>query len=282
MLVAVSLGCVSAPPVLAEVRIGVVAPRSYMDTVQRWSPLGAYLSQALKEKVEIVPLLAKQLIPATDEGKVDIFLSQNSHTVYVLEKTKGKLLVTLNTLEGPRFGGVILSKKGSGITTAKDVKGKRVSTSSKESAGGYHFQLYHLYKNGVREADLAEVVELHKQDNSLLALARGLVDVAFLRTGVFEQMVKEGSAKEGDYVIVDSRQNPEFNQVHSTDLYSEWYVTVTPKVSPELSKAMKAALLSITAESKVATHARIKGFVEPLDITPVREMLKQLKLAPYN
>ena len=95
-------------------------------------------------------------------------------------------------------------------------------------------------------------------------------------------MVKEGSAKESDYVIVDSRQNPEFNQVHSTDLYPEWYVTVTPKVNPELSKAMKAALLAITAESEVATHARIKGFVEPLDITPVREMLKQLKIARYN
>ena len=86
MLVAASLGCVSAPPVLAEVRIGVVAPRSCVDTVQRWSPLGAYLSQVLKEKVEIVPLLSEQLIPATDEGKVDIFFSHNSHAVYALEK----------------------------------------------------------------------------------------------------------------------------------------------------------------------------------------------------
>ena len=30
MLVAASLGCVSAPPVLAEVRIGVVAPRALL------------------------------------------------------------------------------------------------------------------------------------------------------------------------------------------------------------------------------------------------------------
>lgn len=46
--------------------------------------------------------------------------------------------------------------------------------------------------------------------------------------------------------------------------------------------SIETALLAITPESEVAAHARNKGFVEPLDITPVRDMLKNLKFAPYN
>lgn len=271
-----------AEMVYADVRLGIVAPRTYTETVVRWTPFGKYLSHALNEKVEIIPLLSEQLIPAADAGTVDVFFSHSSHVVYLLEKSQGKTLVTLNTLDGTRFGGVLIAKKDSGITAAKDVKGKRVSTSSKESAGAYHFPLYHLYKSGVFEKDLAQVLELKKQDNSLLSLANGVVDVAFIRTGVFEQLVNEGSVKGDEYIIVDSRKNPEFNQLHSTDLYPEWYVTATPKVTAEWAQKLKTALLAITPESEVAVHARIKGFVEPLDITPVRDMLKNLKFAPYN
>lgn len=268
--------------VYADVRMGVVAPRTYTDTAQRWSPFGKYLSEIMGEKVEIVPLLSDQLLSTADAGTMDVFFTHSSHVVYLLEKAQGKPLVTLNTLDGTRFGGVLVAKKGAGITTAKDVKGKRVSTSSRDSAGAYHFPLYHLYKSGVLEKDLAQVMELKKQDNSLLSLANGVVDVAFIRTGVFEQLVKEGSIKSDDYVIVDNQHVPDFNTLLSTDLYPEWYVTATPKVSTEWAQKLKTALLAITPESEVAKQTKIKGFVEPLDVTPVREMLKNLKFAPYN
>lgn len=267
----------------ADLNLAVVAPRTYTEAATRWAPLAQYLSAALNEQVEITPLLSGQLLPATDSGKFDAYLSHSSHAVYLMEKVGGRPLATLNTLVGSQFGGVMIAKKDSNIRTAKDVKGKRVSTSTKQSAGAYQFPLYHLVTNGVQEADLALVLELRKQDNSLLALENGIVDVAFMRTGVFEQMVAEGIVKPENYVVVDQQTQNGFPQVHSTALYPEWLFVVVPsKVDDKKSEQLKAILLGLQADSEAAIRAHIKGFIEPLDLSQVRTMLRELKMPPFN
>ena len=267
----------------ADLNIGVVAPRTYAEAAARWAPLAQYLSAALNEPVQISPLLSGQLHPATDSGKFDAYLSQSSHAVYMMEKVGGRPLATLNTLAGSRFGGVMIAKKDSNIRTATDVKGKRVSTSTKQSAGAYHFPLYHLVTHGVQEADLALVMELKKQDNSLLALENGIVDVAFMRTGVFEQMVAERTVNPENYVVVDQQKEDGFPQAHSTALYPEWLFVVIPnKVDDKKAEKVKAILLGLQADSEVAIRAHIKGFIEPLDLSPIRTMLRDLKMPPFD
>ena len=267
----------------ADLKIGVVAPRTYAESAARWAPLARYLSAALNEQVQITPLLGSQLIPSTDSGAFDAYLSHSSHAVYLMEKVGGRALATLNTQAGSRFGGVMIAKKDSNIRAAKDVKGKRVSTSTKQSAGAYHFPLYHLVTHGVQEADLALVMELKKQDNSLLALENGVVDVAFMRTGVFEQMVAEGAVNPENYVVVDQQKTEDFPQVHSTALYPEWLFVVVPsKVDDTKSEKLKTILLGLPPDSDAAIRANIKGFIEPSDLSSVKTMLRDLKIPPFD
>lgn len=45
---------------------------------------------------------------------------------------------------------------------------------------------------------------------------------------------------------------------------------------------MKAAALAVKADSAAATAAKVKGFVEPVSVSELKEALKALKLPRYG
>jgi hypothetical protein len=53
-------------------------------------------------------------------------------------------------------------------------------------------------------------------------------------------------------------------------------------VSKETAAKVKAALVEITDTMPAAQAARVRGFVEPLPLDGMREVLKTLNLPPYK
>ena len=268
----------------ADLRLGVLANRGELEATARWTEFANYLGGELGQTVVLIPLPPEKVAAAAKAGEVDFVLSHSPHTVLLKESLGGEVLATLNTPAGAEFGGVIIAKKGSGIHSAEDLRGKQVmSLKFKSAAGAYIFQSYHLVQKGVDpHRDLGSLREGKKQDDLVLAVRNGLIDAAFVRTGLMETMQKEGKIRLDEFEIVDRREDAGFPFVHSTALYPEWCFTALPGVSPELAQQTQAILLKVTPDMPMAQKARIKGFVEARPLSELTDALRTLQIEPFG
>lgn len=272
------------PVAQASISIGVIAPRGELKSMKRWSDFSKYMSDKVGEKVEIKPLSPKKLIPAVKAGKVDFVLSNPTQAVILQEVHGATPLATLNKKSGSQFAGVIIAKKGSGISKAEDLKGKKVmALKFRRAAGAYTFQTYHLHQKGIDpHKDFASFKEGKKQDDLVLAVKAGVIDAAFVRSGMLENMSKEGKISMDDFVIVEQRTGDGLGLVHTTQLYPEWYLSAAKGADASMSDKIKTASLSLQASDKAAQTAKIKGFVTPVSMDSMKQALKALKIKPYN
>ncbi len=266
-----------------EISVGIIANRGAIAVMKRWGELGKYLAKETGSHVRIVPLKPNKITAAAEKGSVDYILTNPVLTLIIKEKYGATPLVTLNRNSGSQFAGVIFSKKGSGITKATDLKGKKVmSYKFKKSAAAYVFQVKHVMDQNVKpHEDFAKFIEAKKQDDIVYAVRSGMMDGGFIKSGLLEAMSKEGKIKLDEFEIVD-QQKDELSQVHSTALYPEWYFTATKAAKGEINKKVSAALLKLKPNHIAAKKGKIKGFVKPLSLDSMAATLKALKLPPYE
>lgn len=266
----------------AEIVVGVVAPRGALKAMKKWSEFGSYLESQVGDKVTIKPLPPAKLLGEADS--VDYMLANPTQSVVLTESKGAKELATLSKKNGPQFAGVIVAKKGSGITKAADLKGKKVmSLKFKVAAGAYVFQTYHLSKKGVNpHKDFASFKEGKKQDDLILAVKAGVIDAAFVRSGILEAMAKEGKINMDDFEIVDQRKTKGFKLAHTTVMYPEWYFLKMPKASKSNAQKVASAVLNLKSDSPAAKKAKITGFVKPVSMKNIKLAMKELQVPPYN
>lgn len=275
----VSQGLVHA----AEVKVGVMASRGNLKAIKRWNEMGKYLSSETGTKIKIVPLKPNKTIDAVSAGKVDYMLANPVLTVAMQEKLGTTPMVTMKKKSGAQFAGVIIAKKGSGISRAADLKGKKVmGYKFKRSAAAYVFQVKHLMDAGINaHKDFSIFKEAKGQDDIVLAVKAGAFDAGFIKSGLLEAMAKEGKIKLTDFVIIDQKKDG-LTALHSTKLYPQWYMSSTSKADKALSVKIKSALLKLSSDNKASKKAKIVGFVNPLSLDDLKSTLQALKLPPYN
>lgn len=267
----------------AAVKIGINAPRGELKAMKQFAPLGVYLEKEIGEKVVLVPNKVATLMKLMEKGDLDYVLANPVQTIMMQEERGAIPLATMAKKHGPHFAGVIIAKKGAGITTAADLKGKKVMSLNPAAAGAYVFQTYYLVQQGIDpRKDFAAFIEGKKLDDLVLAVKAGAMDAAFIKTGILESMAKDGKIKMDEFVVVDARQDPGFPPVHTTPLYPLWYFSATKKADAAVSSKMKAALLKLEASHPASKTAKIAGFVEALSLDTLKDALKTLKLRPYN
>jgi len=277
----VSLGSTVA---IAQVKVGVLAPRGALKAMGKWTELGKYLGGKIGQEVKIIPVSVSKGIDKAAKGDFDFFLSNPVQTL-ILKKSNGwQPIASMEKNSGQKFAGVIISKKGSGITKSADLKGKKVmSLKINKAAGAYIFQAYHLQQNGIDVgSDLGSLKEGRKQDDLVFAVKAGAIDAAFVRSGLLENMAKSGKIKIDDFEIVDQRTDDGFNLVHTTILYPEWFLSASGNTDAKLVASITAAALSLTKDSKAATKARIKKFVAPLPLGDLETALSSLGVPPFG
>lgn len=270
--------------VAKQIEVGVLANRGVSEAIKRWIGLGNYLSNELGVRVKIRTLRLSNVIPAAKDKTVDFILANPVQTLIMREKYAIKPLATLHKKSGTQFAGVIVSKKGSGITKGEHLKGKKViSMKHRVAAGGYLFQAYHLHQSGIEvHKDFATFGAGSKQDFLVMLVKNGQYDAAFIRTGILESMSKAGKISMDDFEIVDKKNDSGISLVHSTALYPEWFFSAISTTSDDLGAKMQAALLKISPASKVAKDAKINGFVKPLSLDGLKYAMKTLKLPPFD
>lgn len=272
------------------IKIGVLAKRGVVPTLERWRPTADYLSQALPgRKFEIVPLDFEEVHQAARVRSINFLITNSSYYV-LLESDHGlSRIATMVNLLGDipqnQFGGVILTRADrSDINRLSDLRGKSFWAVSPESLGGWLAGWREFNAQGIRPGhDLGLLKFSGTHDSVVMAVHSGIADAGTVRTDTLETMAAEGKISLADFKILNQQtDSSDFTYLLSTRLYPEWPFAALPHTDPDLVNDVTTALLQMPNSSNAARSAKIAGWNSPDDYQPIYDLLRERHLSLYQ
>jgi len=275
----------------SQVRIGVLAYRGSEHAVRMWKPTTDYLTSRIPgHTFVLVPLDFEDINPEVSKGGVDFILANSS--IYVeLEYLYGvSRIATMKKKAATRdgfitlFGGVIFTRADrKDITSLEALKGKSFVAVDETSLGGWRVAWRELKEHGINPGkDLSSLTFAGTHDAAVLAVRSGNADAGTVRTDILESMEQDNRISLREFRILNPQQHTEFPFASSTRLYPEWPFAKVKHTSNDLSQKVAVALMTLDAQDEAAKSADIAGWTIPLDYNPVHEMLRELRLKPYE
>lgn len=266
------------------VRIGILSFRSMDKTQQQWEALADYLDQTIPDhNFEIIPMYHRDLDKAASIGQLAFILTNPEHYVIMRQHFGFSAIATLMPIaEGHpvnQFGGVIIAKaERKDLQTLADLNGKIIASPDRESFGGFVTQQWELYKQDIKPKNYIFTDMPH--DKVVTKVLDGQADVGFVRTGVIEALLREGSIAEGALKVINQQTDSLFPQALSTGLYPEWPFASALQTDPKLVKAVSLALLNLENVHPTAIASRIFGFSPPGDYSKVEAVMLNMNVHP--
>ncbi len=265
----------------AEIKIGVLAKRGATRALAQWKQTGTYLTKMLEEEVVIIPITFNSIEPMVKAGRIDFLLANSAFFVEMQKKYHIRAIATMvnsfNDIPLDRFGGVLFSKKDSGIRTLKDIRGKRYVSVKFSSFGGGQMAWRLLLNNHIDpKKETASFREAGTHDLVVRAIQSGLADVGTVRTDTLERMDNEGKIDINEFHIIHAIED-DFPFVHSTRLYPEWPMAAMAQTPEKIATKIAAALQKIKPDSLAAQAAHVTGWKKPADYSSVLECLETIK-----
>jgi C4-dicarboxylate-specific signal transduction histidine kinase len=282
-----------ATPVAGDedlVRIGVLAYRGKAQALARWSPTAEYLSEQVDtHRFEVVPVNLEEMSRAIELGDIQFTLTNPGNYVDLETRHGVSRIATMQTREGGqirvRFGAVIIARSDRpDIRRLTDLKDKSFMAVSPDAFGGFQMAWRELKDHNIDPfTDFRELLFAgFPQDKIILAVQRREVDAATVRAETLARMIEAGKVTGNEFRILNPRVAGDAPYPLSTRLYPEWPFATTKKAPRELATRVAQALLSMPAEHPAARTARMAGWTVPLDYSPVHELMKTLRVGPYE
>jgi PAS domain S-box-containing protein len=274
-----------------EINIGVLANRPKQIEQVHWQPLADYLSRNLPGySVKLQLATNPELEEALANQNIDFIITNPTHYIQQrhLNSMSGALATIVkneNGLPVSAFGGVIVTlSKRMDMLQLKDLKGKRIAAVSSSGAlGGYGVQAYELLKSGLKiPGDCTFLFMGQPQDQVINAVLDGKADAGFVRTGLIEQMTLEGKLDPNRIRIMNRQDIPSFPYALSTRLYPEWPFVALPHVDEDLARKVSSLLLGLDHDTQELKAAGIHGFTIPAQYEAVENMMRDLRMPPYD
>jgi diguanylate cyclase (GGDEF)-like protein/PAS domain S-box-containing protein len=281
-----ALEAAQAPQV---VRLGVLAIQSKADTSAQWVPTAQALSRRLPGyRFEVLALNYEELNIAVKEKQVDFVLTNPERYVVLRNVFFLRPIVTINmSLEGRvfnQFGSVIFTRQDlPTIKTLHDVKNKSVAAVGLYSLGGFLIAADTLLQAhvNVRSSDVHELKFVGMPHSTVVErVMAGDADVGIVRTGVLEQMARQGKLNLSSVRVLNAQSSADFPQALSTELYPEWLWAALPQTPDKLVKSVALELLNVRSESLEAQAGRYHSFSPPANYAPVEMLMRRLKAYP--
>jgi len=144
-----------------------------------------------------------------------------------------------------------------------------------------------FFRKGINPSkDFLSLDFVGTQDATVRAVLSGQADAGTVRTDTLEQMAEAGTITLSDLkVIAHEEHGPEYDAfpfLLSTRLYPEWAVARLAHVSDDQARRVAAALLVASDNFLGGSDTHIRSFTVPLNYQPVDDLLRELKVKPYD
>ncbi|MDD2924466.1 EAL domain-containing protein [Rhodoferax sp.] len=275
---------------LDTVKIAVLAFRPKAQTLAQWQPLVKVLKASVPDydfEVRAYTLAEMEAVVARQE--VEFVLTNPGHYVKLARLTDLKaplatLLVNESGVEVAGFGGVMFTRSDRPEPVSlSELKNMTMAAVGSDSLGGYQMQAFELLRVGVvLNASSKLMFTGVPQDRVVAAVLQGKADVGFVRTGLLEAMQREGKLDLAQVRVLNAQQLTGFPVLSSTPLYPEWPFSYLGHVDEHLARRVTAALFSIQADSASAQAMGIRGFSVPDDYSRVADVLRALRMPPFD
>ena len=269
------------------VKIGVLAKRSEETAFKEWAATAAYLSERVGgTRFEVVPLGFDALKESIARHEVDFVLT-NTMSYVTLEYLYGvSRIATLKNRSSTgavltEYGGVVFTKRGSGIVSPEALKGKRFGAVDPDSFGGWVMAEHMLAQNGVERDDFAALRFFGSHDEVVKAVGEGRVDAGTVRTDTLERMAGEGKIDPSVFLVLAPKRYVGFPFSVSTALYPEWPFAKLRETPEQLANRVAIALLQMPRDAEAARAAHLEGWTIPLDYAKVHALLETMQIGPY-
>jgi diguanylate cyclase (GGDEF)-like protein len=251
-------------------------------------PIIKYLNKKIEtHHFSLVPLDFYELHLSVKNAQLD-FVITNPAFYILLEKRYGvsRIATLLNGGENgkhisKKFGSVIFTKTDSVIQSANDLEAQRFAAVNKVSFGGWILAYKELLNHKVNVSKL-DIKFLQTHDAVVKAVGEGEVEAGAVRTDTLERMAEEGKIDINDFKILEAKEYMHFPYKVSTELYPEWPIAKLKNIDDRLANKVLATLIQYmpTKEQKIIDN--IAGWTAPLDYTDVDNLLKELRIPPYD
>ena len=279
----------SAPEKLHKIML--MAHRGKAKGLKKWAATAAYLTEKIPgHRFELVPLDWEGMRNYIQTGQADFVLSNPGMYVEFEAEYGIKRLVTLKNRRLDKvvhnFGSIIFKRKDrSDIQNVNDLKGKHLMMSSHNAWGGWQLGWWEMLQQDFDPySDLAKLSASKNHDKTVMAVLSGEVDAGVCRTDTVERLAAAGKINLSDIALITSKniQNPQFPFLLSTHLYPEWPFAATKNISGALLEDVTKVLLNMPKNSQAALQGKYSGWTVPDNYQPVHEVLRTLKIRPYE
>ncbi|WP_321325329.1 EAL domain-containing protein [Thiomicrorhabdus sp.] len=268
--------------------LGVYQYQSKASVKEQYQDFANYLSNALPNyEVELKVYNQTELLNALKNKQLQMLLvNPNLYEVLRTKIDLNGVTATQQVLyDGQaldQLGGVIFTKSSNPkIHQLSDLIHQRIAIPSKTNTGAYRVPLYEIYKAGIDYKKL-NFLEVGNNDSVIDAVLSGKADVGFVRTGIIEKWIASNRLKRDDIRVINQQHQKSFPQLLSTKLFPEWPFIILPGLDENLNRDIAVALYALRANHPVAKQAGIAGFVAPRDYLPFQNLLRTLKLPPFD
>ena len=135
---------------------------------------------------------------------------------------------------------------------------------------------------GIRLPDEARLDIVGSHDAVVKTVLAGQAETGFVRTGLIEQLQREGKLDPAQLRIINRQNYSGFPYLVSTRLYPEWAFVALPHVDSRRVRKIASSLMLLEAEHPVARAAGIAGFSPPADYLPVEKIMRALRSPPQG
>ena len=217
-------------------RVTTIPEEAATEQVRKFTPLAAYLEQALGVKVEFTPVSDyPAAVEALVNKKVDLVWFGGFTHVQANLRSGGKIVPLAQREEDTRFQSVFIAKTDSGIKTLADMKGKQVSFGSQSSTSGHLMPRSFLLQSKIEpEKDFKRIAYSGAHDATIASVVSGKVDAAALDITVWKKFVTENR--------VDTKAVDVF---YTTPPYFNYNWSVHADMPKAMQDKVKAALLGL-------------------------------------
>ena len=269
-------------------KIGVLSLTTKEKTIKKWEATANYLSTNIKNSTfSIIPMTYDEINLAMKKTEIDFLLTNPAH--YITHEKELSLFRLATVIYSKKdydissFGGVIVAlKENNKINTILDIVNKKIAAVKKGSLGGYQSQIKEILDNNLPLPNKSNVIFTDMPHrNTLDLLLNKKVDVAFLRSSVIENLNEKNEIDINKFKIINQKHK-EYPFYVSTKLYPEWPFSALSHIDNELKKTVAETLFNIEQTNSAAVEGKYKGWYIPLDYNVVTELLKELRLPPFD